>query len=393
MAQKSERREKGTGTIYEREPGKWMGKIIIGTTAEGKPKAKYFSGKTEAEVKRKIREYNKAGSKEVATKVTLGTYLLEWLKTYKLNSIKRSSYDALEGTAKNHIIPNLGMIQLGALTGDDIQKLLNKMKADGYSHSTVKKAHDCLNAVLKHALIKEDIVKNPMLQVIMPAASLFPQKEIRFYTAEEALRITEEATREYSTGRLVYIYGYVFILMLHTGLRLGEAIGLEKTDWDTVNNTLKIQRNIQSVKKRDKDGNAVTGRELISNTTKTYSGERTLALNATATNALTKLCEAHPGSKYIVCDGNGNQVPPERVERTFYYLLKNVGLEKDGVHSLRHTFASLLFAQGTEIKVVSKLLGHASVQITMNIYVHLYENVERDAVAQLDGFIEKKAAS
>ncbi len=393
MAQKSERREKGTGTIYEREPGKWIGKINIGTTAEGKVKAKYFSGKTEAEVKRKIREYNKAGAKTEAAKITLGTYLLDWLKTYKLNSVKRSSYDALEGTAKNHIIPNLGMIQLGALTGDDIQKLLNKMKADGYSHSTVKKAHDCLNAVLKHALVREDIVKNPMLQVIMPAASLFPKKEIQFYTQEEALRITEEASKEYLTGRLVYVYGYVFILMLHTGIRLGEAIGLEKTDWDRKNNTLKIQRNVQSVKKRDKDGNAVTGRELVSNTTKTYSGERTLALNATATNALTKLCEEHPGSKYIVCDGNGHQVPPERVERTFYYLLKNVGLEKNGVHSLRHTFASLLFAQGTDIKVVSKLLGHASVQITMNIYVHLYDNAEPDAVALLDGVIGNRAAS
>ncbi len=87
MAQKSERREKGTGTIYEREPGKWIGKINIGTTAEGKVKAKYFSGKTEAEVKRKIREYNKAGAKTEAAKITLGTYLLDWLKTYKLNSV------------------------------------------------------------------------------------------------------------------------------------------------------------------------------------------------------------------------------------------------------------------------------------------------------------------
>ncbi len=107
MAQKSERREKGTGTIYEREPGKWQGKLIIGTTPEGKPKAKYFLGKTEAEVKRKIRDYNKAGSKTEAAKITLGTYLLDWLKTYKLNSLKRSSYDALEGTARNHIVDNL----------------------------------------------------------------------------------------------------------------------------------------------------------------------------------------------------------------------------------------------------------------------------------------------
>ena len=77
-------------------------------------------------------------------------------------------------------------------------------------------------------------------------------------------------------------------------------------------------------------------------------------------------------------------VPPERVERTFYYLLNNVGLEREGPHSLRHTFASLLFAKGVDVKTVSTLLGHASIQITLNTYIHLMENVEYDAVAKLD---------
>ena len=86
----------------------------------------------------------------------------------------------------------------------------------------------------------------------------------------------------------------------------------------------------------------------------------------------------------LIADSKQKVVPPERLERTFYYLLKNVGIEKTGLHSLRHTFASTLFAQKVDIKTISKLLGHASIQITLDTYVHLFEDIDHDAVAQLD---------
>lgn len=384
MSQNSTRRERGTGTIYQRENGTWQGKLIIGVNSAGKPKSKYFSGKTETEVKRKIREYNRAGAPVDPKKVTLEEYLNDWLQTYKKDTIKRSSFDALEKTARNQIIPNLGMLQLAAVTSRDIQKLLSQLKKEGYSYSTVKKVYDCFNGMYRHAVTIKDMPLNPMDSVNMIDKNQFEKKAIRFYNTGECARIVEEATRLYSTGAPVYVYGYVFILMLNTGIRLGEAIGLEKQDWDPQKKTLAIKRNVQSVKKRDEEGNAIRGRELITNTTKTYSGERVLPLNAAATEALNKLCSAHPYSKYIVCSSKGDMVPPERVERTFYYLLNNVGLEREGPHSLRHTFASLLFAKGVDVKTVSTLLGHASIQITLNTYIHLMENVEFDAVAKLD---------
>lgn len=96
-------------------------------------------------------------------------------------------------------------------------------------------------------------------------------------------------------------------------------------------------------------------------------------MNKNATEALQRLCDAHPNSKEIVCGAKGTVIPPERLERTFYRILKNAGLEKTGVHSLRHTFASVLFAKGVDVKTVSKLLGHASIQITLNTYIHLIE--------------------
>lgn len=381
MAQK---RDNGTGTIYQRENKTWVGKIYLGLDENGKGKFKYFSGKTEAEVKKKIREYNQSGTKIETKKISLQEYLNNWLKTYKRGTIKASSYDAIERTANNQIIPYIGMIQLQKITATDIQTLLVELKEKGYSYSTVKKAHDCLNAMFEHATIADDIVKNPMLMVNMLAKSEFETKEIRYFSIEECALIIEECSRQYKTGKPIYQYADAYILMLNTGIRLGEAIGLKKTDWNKKESTLHIQRNIQSVSKRDGGGNRVQGKQLVTNTTKTYSGDRVIPLNKAATEAIERLCIQHPDSECIICSSKGDMIPPERLERTFYRILKNVGLSQAGLHSLRHTFASMLFKEEVDIKTISELLGHASIQITLNTYIHLIGKPKHTAVNKLD---------
>lgn len=378
------KRDNGTGTIYQRANKTWVGKIYLGRDENGKEKFKYFSGKTEGEVKRKIREHNQSGSVLEVKKISLQEYLNNWAKTFKKGTIKDSSYDTLEKTIRNQIIPYIGIIQLQQVTATDIQTLLNNLKEKGYSYSTVKKAHDCLNDMFEHATIADDVAKNPMLLVKMLAESEFNKKQIRYFTEEECALLVEESSRQYSTGKLVYQYADAYILMLHTGLRLGETIGLKKIDWNKKENTLHVQRNIQSISKRDVDGNRTKGKQLVYNTTKTYSGDRILPLNKAATEALERLCKQHPDSEHIVCSSKGDVIPPERLERTFYRILKNVGISQAGTHSLRHTFASMLFAKGTDVKTVSELLGHASIQITLNTYVHLIGKPKHNAVAKLD---------
>ena len=152
MAQTKERREKGTGTIWKKDNGTWMGRISIGTNSEGKRKFKSFSGKTEAEVKRKIREYNKNEHPD-PSKISLETYIYNWLTTYKKNTIKDTSYDALEKTVRNYVVPHLGCIRLQEITADDIQKMLHSLKDAGFSYSTVKKAYNCIDIRLQRIVI------------------------------------------------------------------------------------------------------------------------------------------------------------------------------------------------------------------------------------------------
>ena len=384
MAQKSIRREKGTGNIYQRSNGSWVGRLNIGIKPDGSPKIKCFSGKTESEVKRKIREYNVGGFGIESSKISLGTYLTNWLKIYKKDTLKPSSYDRLENTINHQIIPNIGMIQLNQLTSTDIQKLLSKLKTQGLSYSTVKKTHDCLHNALNHAVINGDIAKDPMLLVKMPEKKLFTQKPVRFFSKEEVSLILEECDRKYNTGAPVYIYGDAFVLMLNTGIRIGELIGLKKEDWNREEKTLSIKRNVQMVKERDADGDVTSRYIAISNSTKTYSGVRSIPLNERATQALENLCKQHPTKEPIVCTSLGTPVPPDRIERTFYRILKNVGISQTGTHTLRHTFASMLFSAGVDIKTVSQILGHASIQITLNTYIHLIDRADHTAVEKLD---------
>lgn len=389
MANGNSRRERGTGNIYQRGD-KWVGRLDVteelGRKPDGKRNIKYFSGKSEAEVKRKIREYNKEGGHIPANKISVSDYATNWLESYKKPALKRSSYDRLENTVNHQIKPSIGMIQLQQLTSDDIQKMLADLQKAGKSYSSIKKAHDCIGAITHHALIAGDIEKDPMILVTMPNKGQFDTKEIRIFSQNEARAIVEEVGRTYSNGNPVYPYGEAYILMLNTGIREGELIALLRDDWDEKAGTIRVTRTSQSVKKRGEDGKA-KGYELITNTTKTYSGERTIHLNAAATAAVKSMVKRYPNSKYLMCNSKGDIIPPANFTRSFYRILENVGIKKTGPHALRHTFASFCFANGVDVKTVSKILGHASIQITLNTYIHLLEGTEKDAVLSLDTFL------
>lgn len=329
-------------------------------------------------------------SLELATqKLRMGTlteYIDYWLTTYKRGTVKQTTYDTLEKTVRNYIQNTIGGIPFYLVTSDDIQGLITDMKEnDGYSYSTCKKVYDCLHAVIKHAIKRKVLRENPMDLVEMPGKALFETKEISFFSVRECSCIIEEATRLYSNGKPVYVYGDAIVLILLTGLRLGEALGLMKDDYDPERRVLTVRRNVANVRNRDEDGNLLPGRNLQTTTTKTYSGYREIPLTSQAAAAIERMMKQFPYSRHIINSSKGEMTAPEQIDRTFRRLLDNIGLEKAGVHKLRHTFASILFAsQRTDIKTISKLLGHASPTITLTVYVHIAERIPHEAITPLD---------
>ena len=384
------RKKNGEGSIYQLANGKWTGKLQIGKKPDGKPLRKTFSGKTEAEVRKKIREFNKNKEKYLAENVptlSFEEYINKWLYTYKRNALKPSSFDRLESSVKNYVIPNLGYLQLGNIENHDIQKVINDMFDKGLSHSSIKKVYDICNGVFNYAMIK-DITQNPMLGVEMPSIKKFDKTEIKYFNDDETKRFEIEAKRLYKTGRRVYNYGYAFILMLNTGVRMGEVLGIDKyKDIDLDNNTLRIKRNVVVVKERDKnDPSEIIGyKAQIQDSAKTDAGDRIIPLNKKARESIEYLMNnCDNNSSLLISNPEGDTLSMSSFSKTFNKILSATDIEPCGLHTLRHTFASRLFKNGVDVKIVSELLGHSNVTITYNTYIHLIKEQKVKAIQSLD---------
>ena len=97
-----------------------------------------------------------------------------------------------------------------------------------------------------------------------------------------------------------------------------------------------------------------------------------IPINQTAEDALRAL-KVNNETPYVIINSRQNRVLPSNFERSFQHILESAEITPYGVHALRHTFASMLFSKGVDVKIVSRLLGHSSVKITYDIYVHLFE--------------------
>lgn len=169
------RRSAGEGNISQRANGTWTARIQLGIKEDGKPKVKAFYGKTRKEVADKLadfRELTKAGYTD-EDMPEFKTYITNWLYNVKVNELKAMSFDRLESTIKNHIIPVVGHFKTNMLTDTIIQTQLINKKVKTYSHSSIKKIYDALNACFKYAVARRDLRFNPIDTVTMPGKAKF----------------------------------------------------------------------------------------------------------------------------------------------------------------------------------------------------------------------------
>ena len=371
------RKQNGEGSVFQVSENKWVAKISLGTGIDGKPMIKQFSGKTEAIVKKKLKEFKKSSDfaeKHMPSNDTVKAYFSIWLREYQYNKLKSSSFDRLEGTVVNHIFPHIGGMKMDKVTRDHIQTLINRVyKVENLSYSSVKKVYVALNSCYKHAMLSEVVIKNPCLGIVLPS-STERTKIIVPMLSNEVERLKQELSKTTENGQPIHYYGAAFLLILNTGLRMGEALSLCWDDVDFDNKTITVSKNSVLKKKRDVAGNNIGGYELhMQNSTKTASGNRVIPINRSAEEALLTLKKGNE-TPYVITNSRHNPVLPSNFERAFHSALRSAEIGGDyGIHALRHTFASMLFSKGVDVKIVSKLLGHSSVKITYDIYVHLFE--------------------
>lgn len=382
------RKRNGEGSIFQVSENKWIAKISLGTRPDGKPNIKQFSGKSEAIVKKKLKEFKKSFSfagKHIPCNDTVQTYFSMWLKNYQFNKLKPLSYDRLESTIYNHILPHIGGLKIGKVTREHIQELINRLyKKEKLSYSSIKKVYLALNACYKHALIDDVVIKNPCVGIVLPSQKE-RTKQVSPLSPCEIELLKKEILKQNPDGTPKHQYGHAFLLILNTGLRMGEALSLRWEDVDFQQKTITVNKNSILSKKRDANGNRIGGYEAyIQVGTKTVSGVRVVPINLSAEEAL-KVLKENNRSQYVIINSRCNQVLPSNFERSFHAILKNAKIDnRHSIHTLRHTFASMLFSKGVDIKIVSKLLGHSSIKITYDTYIHLLDKDISRATCVLD---------
>lgn len=377
-------RDYGEGSISQRKDGTWTGRIYLGRDSNGKQKVKAVYGKTEKEVKNRIKEIKTQLIKYdniTLSKVTLSELLTDWLQNIKKYELKASSYDRVEYTINHNIFPYIGYLQISSIKPNDIQRYINNLTDIGYSYSTIKKAYNAINASLRFAVERDYIIKNPCASVHLPKQKQRPKFDIEFFTDTEVYSITESATSRFKTGNYRYKHGYAIILLLNTGMRVGELLALKWKNVDFVNKQIFITETRSQVIDRTNNNQKYV---MVDRSTKTQSSCRYIPINSKSLEALMYFKSLGYSNPYVMANSDTGLITYRNLLRVLENILDSNGINHGSLHTLRHTFATRLFKKGVDIKVISELLGHSDISITYDIYTHVISEQKQKAVNVLD---------
>lgn len=367
----------GEGSWTQRDNGKW--KLSVSYKGVGR---KYFYG-TKQECLQKKKEFESLLSTDIVgtdNKIIFKIFAQQWLKEVKGPTIKPASYDRMEDVLERQIYPLIGDLELGQIDEHIIQvHLINQLKNDGYSRGTIKHAHTTVKQVLDYAVFRKKIQHNPVKNIKLPKQSLFETKERKAFSADERKRFIDACYAINPNGRRSCYYGGFFVLMLFTGLRVGECSALKWSDIDMDKRYLTVSHTIVYLKNR----NGGTNKKVLVDQNSTKSGRtRRVYLSDMAIKALNDLKEqvGYDPNGYVLHTSKGTFLFPGDIQKRFHYILHRAGIEPCGVHTLRHSYVSLLVNNNVPIAAISELVGHTSISITLNVYSHLLQETRAEAM-------------
>ena len=302
-------------------------------------------------------------------RVTLATWAAEWQRTVvHLRPTTQRIYDA---NLRNHILPDLGDTELGKLTPSMLRAWVSGLTNKIGRHrrplalGSVSQAYRTLNRVLSAAVDNELLGRNPLGGVKPPRVETKP---MRFLSHDEVATLAATIDTRYRALVLVASYG---------GLRAGELMALRAKNVDLLRHTITVVEQAQYI----------SGSHVVSSP-KTSAGRRSIALPKTVMTVLEEHLAAYaePGA-----DGRVFPAPTggfRRLEnfrkRVWQPAVAAAGLTPLRIHDLRHTCASLAIAAGADVKVLQRMLGHASAALTLDRYGHLLPGQAQSVADRLD---------
>ena len=370
----AKRRANGEGNIRKRKDGRWEGRYTAGhNPATGKAIYKNVLGKTQAEVKEKLKkaiEETKGLDVAKAESYTVGQWMDVWYEYYAKIKVRPSSHKTYEGYIKNHIKPSIGSIPLTKLTTLDLQRLYQKLLTEGrvdrlesqnqpkgLSPKTVRNINQVISSAMQLAIQQHLISHDPTDGCALPKTE---HREMQTLSTDQLAAFLLEAKHS-GVFEMYYIE-------LATGLRRGELLGLKWEDIDFANQTLRVRRQVGRI-----------NGEVREAPLKTKNAYRTISLGTDAIGVLKQQREKQPSSSYVFPSPTGGPIAPDSVLHMLHRVLDRAGLPEIRFHDLRHTFATLALQNGVDVKTVSGMLGHFSAGFTLDTYAHVTTAAQRQA--------------
>lgn len=362
------RRNKGEGSFQILKNGKYKMTITIGVGIDGKQKRKAVTANSRQELMEKVAE--------VRLKYKVGDYkkLIKPMtfKEYALKLLEHKSLSISDSTKKNYKYTlskckYISDIFINKITSEDINHLLLSLKED-VAPNTLKTIKSIIGSIFNAALDEEIITKNPLKGTIILTKGkrkvdlLIPTED----EVKKVLQIAKDYQKDTRNHSSKWIYQFL-LLAVASGMRRGELAGLK---WSCINfddNTIKVEEQA-----------TFTG---MSKVLKTSSSYREIAIEPTVLEILKTVPHKDNDKGYVFMqDYTSAGTLLTVITRYVRKIYDEAGLDKKlTLHSLRHFHATQLIKNNINVKVVSKRLGHSSVQITLDAYVHWLPSMDREA--------------
>lgn len=339
--------------VYQRKDGRWESRISMGKDKNGKRKYRSFYGKTreEAEFKR-MAACQDVNEEYALTEMTIAELVNEYLQVMS-SRLKESTLANYRMKADKHIIPEFGEIQCCFLKVKDVYGFIESKLKEGLSVRYISDIIVLIKAVFRYAS-RVYHIRNVLENLMMPKKN---KPEITVLSSEQQKQLEAYIAQNQTLTTLGVS------LSMYMGLRIGELCALKWKHVDLEKRTITVKKTIQRIQVK----NERQSTKLIITEPKSANSMRVIPIPA----CLMKLLAMFKGNaESFVLSGNRKPVEPRTMQYRFVKILKNVNLPSVRFHSLRHLFATNCIALGFDVKTLSEILGHSSIEVTLSRYVH-----------------------
>lgn len=349
--------------IYKRKDGRWEGRYKMGYDSYGKTKYRSVYARSYQEVKSKLSLLKNSSERCVSSgRVTVKEIFTEWLSAVKLK-VKDSTYANYQMKADKHILPAFGSVTYDKLSAAMVHRFIRDKMQDGLSPKYVSDIIIVFKSMSKFAA-REYGYHNPLNNVILPKSQ---KKEMQLFSYSQQNLLCKFLLNNLDNTKLCVL------LSLYTGIRIGEVCALKWSDIDWEKSILTVRRTVQRISSKNEKG----ATKLLLDSPKSMNSLRSIPIPAFLLKLLKKM-KGNPTA--YVLSGTEKIIEPRTMQYRYQAILKKAQLPSIRFHSLRHMFATNCIALGFDVKTLSELLGHSSVQTTLNRYVHSSMDRKRECM-------------